>query len=351
MRYKKWTALFFFIFTLSIVHAQESSKDSILRVGVKPAPPFVMEDVYSPQGLSIKLWSKMALKKGLQYELVPYENLEDLLKAVEKQEVDLSINPVTVTDQRLQDLDFSQPFYISSTVVAKRDESAFLGLLSNVFSWKFLSAVGVLFIVILGFGLLVWYFERKANPEEFGGGIKGISQGFWWSAVTMTTVGYGDKSPRTLGGRIVAFVWMFAAIIIISGLTAGIASSLTVQSLDAKVNSFSDLNRYSVGSVEGSSPANSLNQYHSGAVMFKEVPEGLEALANNEIDYFVYDKPILRYFMEQKTFSTELELTNIALRTDYYSFSFPKNSPYFDEINLELVKQIKSAEWQMELAK
>ena len=348
---RKVAVLIIIFIGFHMVNAQDVEADSVLKVGVKPAPPFVLEDVYNTDGLSLKLWNKIALKEGFKYELVPFNNLDELLMAVEKREVDMSINPITVTDKRLEQLDFSQPFYISSTVVAKRDESAFLGLLSNVFSWNFLSAVGILILVILIFGVLVWWFERKRNAEEFGGGIRGIGEGFWWSAVTMTTVGYGDKSPRTLGGRIVALIWMFAAIIIISGLTAAIASSLTVQSLDAKVNSFSDLNRYSVGSVEGSSPANSLKQYHSGAVMYKDVNSGLEALANGEIDYFVYDKPILRYFINQNQYATDLEVTNVALRTDYYSFSFPRESPYFDRLNVELVKQIKSAEWQLELAK
>ncbi|MGO2102628.1 MAG: ion channel [Psychroflexus halocasei] len=44
----------------------------------------------------------------------------------------------------------------------------------------------------------------------------------------MTTVGYGDKSPLSLGGRIVGLIWMFMAVIILSSLTAGIASALTV---------------------------------------------------------------------------------------------------------------------------
>ena len=81
----------------------------------------------------------------------------------------------------------------------------------------------------------MWLFERKRNKEMFGQGIKGLGAGFWWSAVTMTTVGYGDKAPVTAAGRTIGFIWMFAAILLISGLTASIASALTVSSLDSKI--------------------------------------------------------------------------------------------------------------------
>jgi voltage-gated potassium channel len=46
----------------------------------------------------------------------------------------------------------------------------------------------------------------------------------WWAVVTVTTVGYGDIYPRTVGGRIVAMLLMLVGIGFISVLTATIAS-------------------------------------------------------------------------------------------------------------------------------
>jgi len=47
----------------------------------------------------------------------------------------------------------------------------------------------------------------------------------------MTTVGYGDKSPITAAGRLVALVWMFSSIIIISLITGAFATAMTVHQL------------------------------------------------------------------------------------------------------------------------
>lgn len=51
-----------------------------------------------------------------------------------------------------------------------------------------------------------------------------LKNALWWSIVTLTTVGYGDISPTTLGGRIIGVVIMFFGIGILGMFTATIAS-------------------------------------------------------------------------------------------------------------------------------
>ena len=51
-----------------------------------------------------------------------------------------------------------------------------------------------------------------------------LDDAFWWSVVTITTVGYGDMVPTTVGGRIVATCMMFLGIGFLGMFTASIAS-------------------------------------------------------------------------------------------------------------------------------
>lgn len=67
--------------------------------------------------------------------------------------------------------------------------------------------------VLLGGSALLILFEKNIR----------FSDALWWSVVTMTTVGYGDISPATLGGRIVAIVVMLTGIGLLGILTATIA--------------------------------------------------------------------------------------------------------------------------------
>ena len=316
-----------------------------LIIGLTETPPFVVEENGTYSGLSIASWDLVNEKLAADFEFRSYPTLISLLQAIEKGEVDLSINPVTVTDQRMKRLDFSQPYFISYTGIAKKIETTIWSYLSNILSWNFISAILILVGVIFIFGFLVWLFEHKSNKEEFGGGLRGIFQGFWWSAVTMTTVGYGDKSPRTFGGRFVGLVWMFMAIILISSLTAGIASSLTVQKVNEEINTIDDLGRFDVITVAGSSAQELLEQYNIKSEEVIDEREGIQEILKGRSSLFVYDEPILKYEIDRRELNDDLQVLQQTLKRDYYSYTFPKNSQLLKVIDPILIATLKTMEW------
>ena len=325
-------------------NSTEISSDRLL-IGLTETPPFVMKENGKWSGLSISSWElvNQEFEKDFQYKVYP--DLNSLLTAVETGEVDFSINPITVTDQRMRRMDFSQPYFISHTAMARKSGSKMWGYLKNILSWNFISAILILVGVIFIFGFLVWIFERRSNKEEFGEGPRGILQGFWWSAVTMTTVGYGDKSPRTFGGRLIGLIWMFLAIIMISSLTAGIASSLTVQNMQDEINSVEDLSKFDVATVKSSSSLELLDQYNVKSQQVVNGQEGIDLLLNKKVRVFVYDQPILNYIIDQRELDDELEVLPKTLKKDYFSYSFPKGSELIKEIDPILVGTLKSMEW------
>ena len=344
------TTFLLFLFTLVSYQGFSQKSDSLrvtkkLIIGITETPPFVEKSPNGYSGLSIASWKMVNEQLQVPYEFKEYKNLASLLKGVEEGEIDLSVNPITVTDNRMKGMDFSQPYFISHTSVAKKKESNFFKQLGNFFSWEFFSIVGLLLLVILIFGTLVWFFERKKNPEEFGGKFKGIMQGFWWSAVTMTTVGYGDKSPRTTGGRVIGLIWMFMAVIIISSFTAGIASSLTVKSINEEITNIQDLERFDVITVRSSSSQELLDLYNLESELVNNSNEGLQAILDDRAQLFVYDEPILKYEIDRGNFSKKLEILGQSLKKDYYSYAFPKDSDLLETINPVLIRTLKTMEW------
>lgn len=338
------------VLILSITNFSVLAQDSLqlqapLKIGIKVTPPFVVEENGRYNGLSIRSWEMINEDLGWDYEYVTFDTLEKLLKAVETGAVDMSINPITVTTQRMERMDFSQPYFISETVAAKKNDSNFLYFIKNILSWDFFKAIFLLVAIIFIFGFLVWLFERKHNKEEFGGKWKGLAQGFWWSAVTMTTVGYGDKSPRTLGGRIVGFIWMFAAIIMISSLTAGIASSLTYQSLQGTIQSLKDLENMNVVTIRGSSADELLSQYSIKSKKVDFLSDALEQISKDKSDVIVYDKPILKYAIEESDDKGDILISDVSFKKDYYSYSFPKDSPLYSTIDTNLIALLKTTQW------
>jgi ABC-type amino acid transport substrate-binding protein len=196
-------------------------------------------------------------------------------------------------------------------------------------------------------GFFTWLFERKKNKEQFGdGATKGVGSGLWWAAVTMTTVGYGDKAPLTTGGRIIAFIWMFASIIIISSFTAAITTSLTVTQLDTKIKNVNDLYDIRVGTVVSSSSESYLIEKRINYLHYETPPQAIKALAEGEIDAVVYDAPILKYLINENNYSNLLRVLPYNLKPQFYGFSMPFNSELREPINRAILKVINQPGWQ-----
>lgn len=92
------------------------------------------------------------------------------------------------------------------------------------FKDAFLEIREALVLYLIATGLLIflssvgiYYFESRTQPEDFGS----VFHCFWWAIVTLTTVGYGDTVPVTVGGRV------FTAIVLILGVgTVAVPSGL-----------------------------------------------------------------------------------------------------------------------------
>ena len=80
-------------------------------------------------------------------------------------------------------------------------------------------------VLVLNSAAAVYLFERHA-PES---NIHTLGQSVWWSLVTVTTVGYGDYTPVTVPGRIMACVVMGTGLVTLAVITAQVASSFVAQ--------------------------------------------------------------------------------------------------------------------------
>lgn len=74
-------------------------------------------------------------------------------------------------------------------------------------------------IVITAGALGFHYMEAKVNPN-----VHGLWDCFWWTIVTITTVGYGDIYPVTTGGRVLAIFLMLGGIATMGAATAAITA-------------------------------------------------------------------------------------------------------------------------------
>ncbi|MBC8320382.1 MAG: transporter substrate-binding domain-containing protein [Bacteroidetes bacterium] len=328
-----------------------NSANKKLEVGFQVNPPFIIQKQNHYEGVCLELWNKIADSLNVDFSVKEY-GLQELLIAIETGEVDIAISPITVTASRLKRFSFSQPFYITNLAFATKakKDSAIMSVISNMFTFGFLKAVISLFLIILIFGFIVWLLERKHNSSHFHKGIQGVGDGIWWSAVTMTTVGYGDKAPKTPLGRIFSMIWMFTAVILISGLTASISSSLTVHNLKSEISSVDDLRNINIGSVPGTGTAEFLDHYKINYIDFNTVEEGMVALNEGSITAFVYDDAVLNYYLQVTKFDDVIKVIPSAYFKEYFSFA-SSDDDLLKKVNQVLIGIIESNEWENDLEK
>lgn len=324
-----------------------------LVVATKLAPPFSYKGPDGAWiGVTIDLWSDIAHRLGVDYEFREYADVRDLLEAVKSGEADVGAAAITVTGAREEVMDFSHPYYFTGLGIAVPSEPSgnmFLRLLNQFVSPLFLAYIGALLLLLVGVGGAIWLLERRANAEHFKMGRKGIGDGVWWSAVTMTTVGYGDVAPKTFWGRLLGLVWMFASVILLSFFTAGITTSLTVNQLADKVKGPNDLPGAAVGSVADSSSDLYLRQVmRIKPLYYKDVEAGLDAVAAGNIDAFVYDRPILQYYVKEG-YAGNVDVLKSVFDPQTYGFAFPRGGGLRKPVNVQLLEMIDDRAYRREL--
>lgn len=323
-------------------------RDTVV-IGYSINPPFLYKQNDKLEGLSYWMWEELIKEETTFYDYRELP-LDSLLNGLKIGSIDLVISPLTITSERNEYIEFSFPYYVSNSnfMVHKiSNKERFLTIFSSVFSWQFFKILLSLILLLLIFGILVWFFERKKNPEEFGSDSKGIWHGLWWSAVTMTTVGYGDKSPKTVGGRVIGLIWMFAGIILISSITASITSSLTVHKLSYTVDDIHSLRKKNIGTVKDSATETWLtNHFFSNLESYESFEELIQGFRNNEIEMVAYDEPLLQYTVQHEP-DEKWTILNVPFNESMYGFGASKLLPLKrkDEINKQVLLLKETDRW------
>ena len=231
--------------------------------------------------------------------------------------------------------------------VTTKSQSQFQIFINYFISREFLNVVLLLMLILLSFGTILWFVERHENKYQFRPGIRGLYDGLWWAAVTMTTVGYGDKAPKTNAGKTIAVIWMFTAVFIIANFTATIASTLTVNTLEARITGLEDLKTVEGIGVVGTSEGEDflIQQDMAPSETYRRPLQALRALARKDINIMVHDKTALEYLIQTNNLEDKVRLLPFTFNKQYRSFIMSKSHPYFDEVNKLLVTYTGEQSW------
>ena len=103
-----------------------------------------------------------------------------------------------------------------------------IGLLETLFNsrrWRTILAALIFFIFLFG------YLFYVSEPD-----VRNLGDGIWWALVTITTVGYGDITPVTTLGRVVASSLMLLGLGLIATITAIVSAKFIQNFVDHHTN-------------------------------------------------------------------------------------------------------------------
>ncbi|MBC2712329.1 MAG: transporter substrate-binding domain-containing protein [Desulfosarcina sp.] len=317
-----------------------------IKIAVKEFPPFVFKDL---SGFCIDMAKNICERNGLKPEFVYYETVQEVLNAVETGECDINFSGITITAKREKRVDFSHPFFDAGLIVAVKGDPD--NRLLNL-TLKILKVIGYsLLIFLIGLTVVahaIWFLEKSDNdPTSFPTDYKrGILDAYWWAVVTMTTVGYGDKCPKKIIGRVIASIWMIIGIIWFAAFTATLTSSLTINRIvPGEIKGLTDLSNKRVSVIKGTTSEKFMH-YHDVTIMLTETFDDLiRSLKTGNVDAVVYDAPTLMYIAKK---DPSIKVVGEMFDEQRYGVVFPQGqqNPYKEMFNIAILEMQGSGEYR-----
>jgi ABC-type amino acid transport substrate-binding protein len=335
----------------ALLHAEPPAK---LRAGIYVRPPFAMKDADGKwNGLAVDVWERVSSELNLPYEYVE-TSMDDAIVQLATGKLDFVVGGIGVSPERAKMVEFSQPFLAMPAAVAvlKRSQIPYwTDFIRDVLAHGVGFMLVILVVAMLFFSVMLWLVERRVDRTHFGGRPwHGFGSALWFSAVTMTTVGYGDKTPQSLPGRVVVFFWMFLGVVIISVFTGAVASSITASRMDARIIHTRDLAKYRTGALDGSLSRNILANVGIPSKVYPNIEEGLRALEAGTITAFVDGEVNLRY-AANRDYPGEIIVTPLPTTHFTYAFAARPGLPLAElkAINIALIEQVMQPGWEQEV--
>ena len=224
-----------------------------IRVATVEREPFSILTESGFEGFSIDLMNRVSEELGLVVEYELQDSFAEMLDAVEIGQADAAIANISVTAERESRMDFSQPMFDSGIQVMVRagssaTSSIFSALLTREIGIAVLSALALLF----GGGMLMWVFERRAQPY-FDRPLKDATfPAFWWALNLVVNGGFEERMPQSRAGRFFAVGLVISSLFIVSIFVAQITAAMTINAISENVQDLNDLDGRKVGTIEGS---------------------------------------------------------------------------------------------------
>ncbi|XP_076058832.1 glutamate receptor ionotropic, kainate 2-like isoform X2 [Oratosquilla oratoria] len=361
----------------------ESLKNRTLRVTTAISAPYTMlkdsseslrgNDKY--EGFCVDLIDAIAKSRGFNYTfyLVPDKaygskdkvtgQWDGMVRELLEHRADLGIVDFTITYEREEAIDFSMPFMnLGISIIYKKPQKKDPNLFSfmspfSIDVWIYMATaylgVSVLLFILARITPNEWDNPHPCiqDPDELENTIS-LDNAFWFTIGSLMQQG-SDIAPKAVSTRIVAGIWWFFTLIMISSYTANLAAFLTVERMDSPIESAEDLAKQTKikygckldGSTYGFFRGSNIPTYQRmWAAMSNARPpvftntndEGVDRVSKSGGMYaFLMESSSIEYVIERRC---DLMQVGGLLDSKSYGIALPPDSPYTGAISSAILQ-------------
>ena len=210
----------------TFIHAREKFiANKVIEVGVTLSPPFVIDEGEDYSGMAIELWESIAKNLDLQFNYSSYPTFKQLVEAAASDQIDVVVTNLTITKNREERVDFTQPWFDAGLRLMVRTEQGvnIRSLVAGLKDGGHLRAYGWALVLVAAATLLLTLYDRKIDPDFPRRWREGIAESFH---TVMSVASSGRPEPgrrkemKGWLGRIWAAVWLMCGITVLSYFTA-----------------------------------------------------------------------------------------------------------------------------------
>ncbi|XP_058799693.1 glutamate receptor ionotropic, kainate 2-like isoform X3 [Phymastichus coffea] len=353
----------------------EAAQNKLFKVTTRKGSPYVMEadsDLEGRQiedkryhGYCIDLISKIEeyLKIKCEFYFAPhneYGRLDSqthqwngLVRQLLDHKADFAICDLTITSERQSAVDFTAPFMnLGISILFKKPNKepaklfAFMDPLSTEV-WMYMATAYLIVSLMLFFQARIapgeWINPHPCNPnpEELENNFT-LMNSMWLTMGSLMQQG-SDILPRTPSIRMVAGIWWFFVLIMVSSYTANLAAFLTAVKMEDSINDVEDLakqTKISYGAVKNGATYSFFKNSNTSlyqrlfnnmvdakpTVFTRDNDEGVERVIKGKRKYaFFMESTTIEYQVERRC---ELQMVGTLLDNKGYGIAMPHNSPY-----------------------
>jgi polar amino acid transport system substrate-binding protein len=311
-----------------------------LRVATGQIPPFVLKQGDQLTGFSLDLWTALARRLNMDFQLVEMglHSEREQLQSVQRGEADVALSAIAMTAEREALVDFTVPYFDSGLQIMVRNQhkNPFLTAIEALFSRAIGQLLGAGVVITILLANVLWFVERGANPYFQKGYLPGILEGLWGVMLIIATGEHGDREKSSLIKRLtVTLMWLFG-VVLIAQFTATVTSSLTVQQLQSSIQGPGDLPGKLIATVPGSTAAEYLRTQDLPYVNVANADIGYTMLVQEQVQAIVYDAPTLQYWAAKRGKGV-LQVVGAIFRPEKYGIAVAPGSPLRKKINEALL--------------